>query len=87
MTKAKGQSLPYNLPPAALSRDAAADFLGIGASSFEKAVADGLMPSGKRIGGRKLWLVLDLEKALRELPYADEEEEEPRGWEGVDLDR
>lgn len=61
--------------------------MGIGVSTFEKAICDGLVKPGKRIGGRRLWLVLDLEKALRELPYADDEEEEPRGWEGVELDR
>jgi predicted DNA-binding transcriptional regulator AlpA len=47
--------LPPNLPPRGLSRERAAEYVGIGATKFDEMVADGRMPKPIRIDGRVLW--------------------------------
>jgi predicted DNA-binding transcriptional regulator AlpA len=48
-------ALPVNLPPRGLSRDAAAQYIGISVGKFDELVADGRMPKPVRIDGRKVW--------------------------------
>jgi predicted DNA-binding transcriptional regulator AlpA len=50
------------------ARDAA-HYLGISVSFFRALVADGSLPRPKRLGGRLLWDVLDLDCAADSLPY------------------
>ena len=57
-------TLPLSLPPRGLSRVEAAHYVGLGATTFDRAVADGLMPKPFRIYGRVLWCRQALDAAL-----------------------
>jgi predicted DNA-binding transcriptional regulator AlpA len=48
-------ALPLSLPPRGLSREAAAQYTGIGVGMFDRLVKDGRLPKPIRIGGRKVW--------------------------------
>ena len=43
------------IPPGLLRRRAAAPFLDMGLSTFDRADAAGLIPAGLRVGGCKAW--------------------------------
>lgn len=67
MTKAASiATLPY--PPRGMSRDAAAEYIGVGATKFDEMVADGRMPRPKRVDGRVIWDRLRIEAAFSDLP-------------------
>jgi predicted DNA-binding transcriptional regulator AlpA len=51
-----------------LSREAAAAYIGIGASKFDEMVRDGRMPRPKRIDGRTVWSRPALDAAFAALP-------------------
>jgi len=55
MTRAHQPHLPANLPPRGLSREAAAEYLGIGTTKFDEMVADGRMPKPIHVDGRRIW--------------------------------
>ncbi len=61
-------SLPDTLRPRLINREAAADYVGIGVTKFDEMVADGRMPTPKRIDARKLWCVRSLDAAADALP-------------------
>lgn len=65
---ARSSVLPTSCPPRGLSRVASAEYIGLGVTKFDEMVADGRMPSPRRIDARKVWdrLELDLIKALEE---------------------
>lgn len=48
-------SLPLSLPPRGLSRVQAAEYIGVSPSTFDKMVADGQMPTPKKMRGRVIW--------------------------------
>jgi predicted DNA-binding transcriptional regulator AlpA len=48
-------ALPTSLPPRGLSREAAAQYVGISTVNFDEMVEDGRMPKPKRIDSRKVW--------------------------------
>jgi predicted DNA-binding transcriptional regulator AlpA len=48
-------ALPPSLPPRGLSREAAAQYIGISPVKFDEMVGDGRMPKPKRIDARKVW--------------------------------
>ena len=54
-----------------MSRDEAAMYIGISASKFDELVRDRRMPGPKRIDGRKVWDVLQLDLAFDALPDDD----------------
>ena len=56
------------VPRRGLSRDEAAMYIGISASKFDELVRDRRMPAPKRIDGRKVWDVRDLDVAFDALP-------------------
>jgi excisionase family DNA binding protein len=56
------------IPRRGLSRAEAAMYIGISASKFDELVRDGRMPGPKRIDGRKVWDVRDLDVAFDALP-------------------
>src|SRR5271167_2422600 len=56
------------IPRRGLSRAEAAMYLGISASKFDELVRDGRMPGSKRIDGRKIWDVRQLDLAFDDLP-------------------
>jgi hypothetical protein len=58
-------------PRRGLSRDEAAVYCGVGATLFDRMVADGRMPRARRIDGRKVWDVRELDLAFDALPHED----------------
>jgi excisionase family DNA binding protein len=59
------------VPRRGLSRDEAAMYIGISTSKFDQLIADGRMPGAKRIDGRKVWDVRELDLHFDELPQDD----------------
>ena len=66
MTRAH-HTLPPNLPPLGLRREAAAEFVCISPSKFDSMVADGRMPKPMHIDGVVCWDVEELTTAWRRL--------------------
>ena len=66
--RSTGLSAVRPIPRRGLSREEAAMYLGISASKFDELVRDGRMPSPKRIDGRKIWDIRDLDVAFDALP-------------------
>ena len=60
--------LPQSLAPRGISRKEAADYVGIGATLFDKLVHTGRMPKPKHIEGRRIWDVRALDRAFDALP-------------------
>lgn len=56
------------VPRRGLSREEAAMYIGIGATKFDEMLADGRMPPPRRIDGRKVWDVRELDLAFDALP-------------------
>lgn len=56
------------LPPRGLSLEQSAAYLGVSVNLFERLVADGQMPAAKRLGGRKLWDRIALDRAFAAIP-------------------
>jgi hypothetical protein len=61
--------LPVSLPPRGISRVKAAAYVGVSPCKFDEMVGDHRMPAPKRIDGRKVWDVRDLDLAFDALPY------------------
>jgi excisionase family DNA binding protein len=60
------------VPRRGLSRVEAAMYLGISPSKFDELVRDGRMPAPKRIDGRKVWDIHNLDVAFEALPSENE---------------
>jgi excisionase family DNA binding protein len=58
-------SIPY--PPRGLSREEAAHYIGVGATTFDGLVQDGRMPKPMRLGKRVIWDRLKVEAAFVDL--------------------
>ena len=56
--------LPASLPPRGLSRTEAAGYCGVGVTTFDRLIRDGLMPKPLKIYGRRLWDRLKLDAAF-----------------------
>jgi hypothetical protein len=69
MTRALSQSRP--IPRRGLSRDEAAMYIGVSSGKFDAMLADGRMPVPRRIDGRKVWDIHDLDLAFDALPRED----------------
>jgi predicted DNA-binding transcriptional regulator AlpA len=54
-----------------LSRNDAATYVGCGPTKFDEMVADGRMPPPRRIDGRKVWDVVELDSHFDALPHDD----------------
>jgi predicted DNA-binding transcriptional regulator AlpA len=59
------------VPRRGLSRDESAQYIGVGATLFDRLVADGRMPKPRRIDGRKVWDKLALDLYFDRLPGDD----------------
>lgn len=70
-------ALPPNLPPIGLSREAAAAYIGVGATKFDEMVRDGRMPKPKIVDSRKVWSRAALDAAFAALP---DEDGPSKGW-------
>jgi excisionase family DNA binding protein len=60
-----------------LSREEAANYIGVGHTTFDKLVADGRMPRPKLINTRRVWSRRALEEAFARLP--EEAQDAPNG--------
>jgi excisionase family DNA binding protein len=69
MTRALSDIRP--IPRRGLSRDEAAMYVGVSAGKFDELVADGRMPVSRRIDGRKVWDVRELDLHFDALPHDD----------------
>jgi predicted DNA-binding transcriptional regulator AlpA len=67
------------VPRRGLSRDEAAIYCGIGATLFDRLVADGRMPAPLRIDGRKVWDVRKIDLSFDDL--AREDASQQSSWE------
>lgn len=67
------------LAPRGLSRIQAAAYVGVGATKFDAMVGDGRMPHPRRIDGRKVWDLRELDSAFDALPRDGAETGEPAG--------
>jgi excisionase family DNA binding protein len=63
--------LPASLPPRGLSRVQAAEYVGVSVSTFDKLVNDGDMPAPKRIRGRVIWDLKEVDRAFEALSEGD----------------
>lgn len=69
---ARHSALPPNLPPRGICREAAAAYVGVGATKFDEMVRDGRMPQPKRVDGRVVWDVRKLDTSFEALPDENE---------------
>lgn len=76
----KHHALPPNLPPRGLSRDAAAEYVGVSASTFDLMVRDHRMPAPRMINARRVWDVRALDAAFAAVPTADGVAEIDNPW-------
>jgi excisionase family DNA binding protein len=60
------------VPRRGLSRIEAAAYVGLSPGKFDQLVRDGRMPAPKRIDGRKVWDIQNLDLAFDALPSEDE---------------
>jgi excisionase family DNA binding protein len=67
MVRKRVNRLPLSLAPRGLSRVQAAEYIGVGVTKFDEMVADGRMPSPKRIDGRLVWDRIKLDEAFETL--------------------
>ncbi len=69
-------------PRRGLKREEAALYIGISASKFDQLVNDSRMPQPRRIDGRKVWDIRELDTAFDEL-QPDGEKAEINPWDSV----
>ena len=60
--------LPASLPPEGISREQAAEFIGVSPNYFDQLVKDGRMPQPRRAGSRRIWSVAELRYYFHSLP-------------------
>lgn len=56
---------------AGLSRPEAAEYIGVSATLFDQAVADGRMPQPRHMNSRLVWSRRELDRYFEELPRQD----------------
>jgi excisionase family DNA binding protein len=69
MTRALSHVRP--IPRRGLSHDEAAMYVGVSVGKFDDMISDGRMPAPRRIDGRKVWDVRELDLAFDALPRDD----------------
>lgn len=63
-------ALPPNLPPRGLSREEAAAYVGVSATTFDGMIEAGTMPAPRKIEGRRVWDIREVDSAFSALPHA-----------------
>jgi len=71
-------------PRRGLSRVDAAIYIGVSPSKFDEMITDGRMPRPRRIDGRKIWDILELDLHFAELPH---DEAVDSSWNDFDAKR
>jgi len=61
----------FHAPRRGLSRIDAAFYVGVSPTKFDQLVVDGRMPGPRRIDGRKVWDLRELDLSFEELPHDD----------------
>lgn len=74
--------LAHSGPKRGLSREEAADYVGVSATKFTALVADGRMPKPIPIDSRRIWDIHDLDHAFNALKSANDDNE-PNSWDEV----
>ena len=74
-------ALPPSLPPRGLSREAAAQYVGISVGKFDQMTKDGRMPKPIRIDGRKVWDRCAVDRAFDVLSGSASAPSVGEGWE------
>ena len=64
-------------PIRGLDRDQAATYIGVSASKFDELIKDGRMPPPKRIDGRVVWDIRQIDKYFERLPGGDLDDQNP----------
>lgn len=64
-------SIVITVVPIALDVETSAAMLGIGRSTFLERVSRGVLPRPRKLGTRSVWLVEELQEAVRGLPVGD----------------
>jgi hypothetical protein len=67
--------LPAGLAPRGLSRAEASRYAGLGTTTFDRAVRDGMLPKPFRVYGRVLWCRIALDMAIDALRDSQTEAE------------
>jgi predicted DNA-binding transcriptional regulator AlpA len=75
VTRRRPTALPDGVLPRGLSREQAAEYVGVGITKFDQMVADGRMPKPKRIDGRVVWDRLQLDTAFSALPDGNDRDD------------
>ena len=60
--------LPFGVVPFAVSRETAAELLGVSPNHFDKLVKGGKLPEARALDGRILWDSSELRAAWRAMP-------------------
>ena len=87
---ARQAALPPMLPPRLIHKDAAAAYVGVSPNTFDKMIADGLMPNPRRLTERRLgWDMRQLDTAIDRLPIdgeaeADTDATDDHSWDDID---
>lgn len=61
----KSDTISY--PPRGLSREAAARYVGVGATLFDEMVSDGRMPKPIKVNTRSIWDRIEIDSAFSDL--------------------
>lgn len=69
------RDVPHALLPRGLSRDVAAEYVGVGTTLFDKMVMDGRMP----VDGRRVWDPHKIDRFFEDIPGGDDEN---NPWDG-----
>lgn len=57
------------IAPRGLNRDQASAYIGISPGTFDKLVEAGLMPRPRLMERRRVWDIIELDRAFDELPH------------------
>ena len=78
----------FPLAPRLIGRDDAAAYVGVSPNTFDKMIADGLMPNPRRLTERRLaWDLRQLDTAIDRLPIdgdADTDATDDHSWDDID---
>lgn len=80
----KQAALPPNLAPRLVNREGAAAYVCVSPNKFDEMVKDRRMPRPRRIDGRKVWCVRELDGAADNLPVDGEDASRDTSWEDID---
>lgn len=57
------------ITPRGINRDQAAAYIGVSVGTFDKLVTAGAMPAARMLESRRVWDIMELDRAFDELPH------------------